>query len=78
MAHVPDTSVAHGVAFARIRAAVAGFGARLARAGSVYAAAQSRQDEFTRLNALSDEQLAELHLRREDIARYVFRDLIGF
>ncbi len=36
--------------------------------------ANSRQDQVQRLNAMSDQQLADFGVRREDIVRYVFRD----
>lgn len=35
----------------------------------------SRARELERLNAMSDEALAEQGLRREDIVRHVFRDV---
>ncbi|MSU90178.1 DUF1127 domain-containing protein [Rhodobacteraceae bacterium 2CG4] len=37
-------------------------------------AASGRMQELERLQAMSDEELAELGLRREDIVRHVFRD----
>lgn len=37
--------------------------------------AQSRAAEMNRLNDMSDRQLADLGIEREDIARHVFRDL---
>ena len=42
-----------------------------------YAEAASRADEFERLNALTDEELAARGLTRADIGRYVFRDLMA-
>ncbi|MGX9355651.1 DUF1127 domain-containing protein [Roseobacteraceae bacterium S113] len=36
----------------------------------------SRAREMDRLSAMSDQQLAARGLRREDIARHVFRDII--
>ena len=50
--------------------------ASLVRGFNTYIESQSRMDQVTRLNAKSDAQLAEMGLRREDIPRYVFRDLI--
>jgi len=38
----------------------------------------SRTAELDRLNAMSDAELARRGLRRDEVARYVFRDLIGF
>ncbi|SLN22755.1 hypothetical protein PSA7680_00916 [Pseudoruegeria aquimaris] len=40
------------------------------------AESRSRVAELERLNAKSDAELAEMGLRREDIARYVFRDAL--
>ncbi len=37
--------------------------------------ANSRQDQVQRLHTMSDKQLAEFGVRREDIVRYVFRDV---
>ncbi|MDE0985605.1 MAG: DUF1127 domain-containing protein [Yoonia sp.] len=37
--------------------------------------ANSRHDQVQRLSAMSDAQLAEFGVRREDIVRYVFRDV---
>ena len=37
--------------------------------------ANSRQDQVDRLVAMSDTQLFEYGVRREDIVRYVFRDI---
>lgn len=43
---------------------------------SSLAAAQSRVEEVERLTAKSDDELARMGLKREDIARYVFRDIL--
>lgn len=40
------------------------------------AAANARAAELDALSAKSDAQLAEMGLRREDISRYVFRDIL--
>lgn len=37
--------------------------------------ANSRHEQVERLNVMSDTQLAEFGVRREDIVRYVFRDV---
>ena len=50
--------------------------ATLISAATAYGAAQSRADEVERLNAKSDAELSRIGLRREDIARYVFRDIL--
>lgn len=39
------------------------------------AVARSRSDQLERLSAMSDTQLAEFGVKREDIVRYVFRDV---
>lgn len=39
-------------------------------------AANARIEKVTRLQNKSDEELAELGLKREDIARHVFRDIL--
>ncbi|SFR36765.1 hypothetical protein SAMN04488005_1017 [Yoonia tamlensis] len=39
--------------------------------------AQDRSPEVRRLEALSDSELAAMGLRRDDIIRYVFRDVYG-
>ena len=43
---------------------------------SMSAAAEARFRRIEALNAKSDEELAAMNLRREDIAAYVFRDLM--
>ncbi|WP_127114563.1 DUF1127 domain-containing protein [Shimia sediminis] len=40
--------------------------------------ASSRQKRVTYLNSLTDNELAEMGLRREDIVLYVFRDCAGY
>ena len=54
-------------------------GGLLARIGRIFtriAEAQSRAAEVERLSAKSDAELARMGLKREDIARHVFRDII--
>lgn len=41
----------------------------------VYAERRSRIQELTRLQEKSDEELAEIGIKREEIAQHVFRDL---
>lgn len=52
------------------------FFAALMRVFSAYDAAQSRANQVQRLNGMTDAELARIGLRREDIARYVFRDIL--
>ncbi|MCR8825914.1 hypothetical protein [Pseudosulfitobacter koreensis] len=60
----------------------AGFGAALSRgftklieAGQKSRGMEARMHLIDRLNAMSDAQLAELKIARENIPAYVFRDL---
>ncbi|MFO7919206.1 DUF1127 domain-containing protein [Rhodobacteraceae bacterium W635] len=51
----------------------------LARIGAIFndiTVARSRVHEVERLNAKSDVELARIGLKREDIARHVFRDVL--
>ena len=47
----------------------------IAQGYNAYVDRQSRLDQINALHALSDDQLAAKGLRRDEIARYVFRDL---
>lgn len=58
------------------RAAFAGFFASLGRALTAASEGQARLDEAARLQAKSDAQLAELGIKRDDIVRHVFRDML--
>lgn len=55
----------------RIEAFFAGIGHKL----TAYADSASRADKVRALNAKSDAELAKLGITRDDIPRYVFRDL---
>lgn len=72
---LPTSTNVDGV---HLKAAFDRFISVLAKAFNAYATARSRSDQIDRLNAKSDEQLAEMGLKREDIPRYVFRDLFYF
>lgn len=48
---------------------------RLAQAMIAYGDSRSRAAELHSLEAKSDRELADIGLKREDIARHVFRDL---
>lgn len=50
--------------------------ARIASAATAYSVAQSRADQVQRLNEKTDAELARMGLRRENIAHYVFRDIL--
>ncbi|MBK5946362.1 hypothetical protein CCR83_07895 [Rhodobacter veldkampii DSM 11550] len=45
---------------------------------NAYVERQSRVQEIDRLNAMSDEELLKLGIRRERIAQHVFRDRFVF
>ena len=73
MAFYSDT---HAPATTGILPRIGGFFAGLAQAVFTARAAEARVHEMERLMAKSDAELAELGLRREDIARHVFRDIL--
>ncbi|MDJ0827121.1 MAG: DUF1127 domain-containing protein [Rhodobacter sp.] len=72
MAFHSETYGTHSGLLARVGAWFAGLG----RAVFVARAAEARVTEMERLTAMSDAELAKLGLRREDIARHVFRDIL--
>lgn len=51
------------------------FFAALGRGFTVYVERKSRAREIAALNAKTDEQLAAMGIRRDQIAVYVFRDM---
>ncbi|NKX43643.1 hypothetical protein [Roseicyclus persicicus] len=55
-------------------APVAAFFRALARAVALGSNAQARFDRVQRLQALSDDELARIGLKRDDIVRHVFAD----
>jgi len=62
--------------FSTVWAGIADFFAAVGRAMTVCAAAETRLRRIDALNAKSDEELAAMNLRRQDIPAYVFRDLM--
>lgn len=71
------TSDAPGrAALRRIRAAFTTVFAGLGHGFAAVAVARARMDQLERLNAKSDAQLGAMGLRREDIPRHVFRDIL--
>ncbi|KQI67527.1 hypothetical protein AN189_15295 [Loktanella sp. 3ANDIMAR09] len=60
-----------------MRENLAAFGRGLSRGMEAYAHRKSRIDQMERLNAKTDAELAEMGLRRQDIARHVFADLMN-
>ena len=73
MAFYSDT---HAPTTTGILTRIGGFFAGLAQAVLTARAAEARVHEMERLAAKSDADLAALGLRREDIARHVFRDIL--
>ncbi len=73
MAFFSDT---HAPATAGIWSRIGDFLASLGQAVFTARAAEARVQEMERLMAKSDADLAELGLRREDIARHVFRGVL--
>jgi len=55
---------------------VTDFFAAVSRAITVSAAMDARMQRIEALNAKTDQELAEMGLRRADITAYVFRDLM--
>lgn len=55
---------------------ISNFFSAFGRAITVSASADARLRKVEALNAKTDAELAEMNLRREDIAAYVFRDLM--
>jgi uncharacterized protein YjiS (DUF1127 family) len=70
-ANAPAT---HGLISTVFRSVTSFFRA-IAQGMVAYGQAKARAREITALNAMSDLKLASLGLRRENIARYVLRDL---
>ena len=56
--------------------AIGTFFAQLGSSMTLAASAEQRFQQVQRLQAKSDAELAAMNLRREDIAAYVFRDLM--
>lgn len=54
---------------------MAGFFEGIGRGLTAYAERHSRMDQIARLSAKSDQELAAMGLKRQDIARYVYRDV---
>ncbi len=52
-----------------------GFFEGIGRGLTAYAERHGRVDQINRLNAKSDAELSAMGLKREEIARYVYRDI---
>lgn len=59
----------------RLKATLDTFFAGIGQGFNAYLTSGARLEEIERHYALSDEELAEMGLEREDIPRHVFRDL---
>jgi uncharacterized protein YjiS (DUF1127 family) len=70
------TTAARSSVLAGTRAQLDRLFASIGQGFNAYLESQGRTEEIERLSSKSDKQLAEMGLRREDIPRYVFRDLI--
>ncbi|GGE37191.1 DUF1127 domain-containing protein [Actibacterium pelagium] len=66
-----QTNTTHGFGLTR---ALAAFGRGFIAFMDNWSQASSRMEKVKALQALSDEQLAERGLKRDDIVRYVFAD----
>lgn len=73
MAYVTQS---HSTLFSSIWAGISGFFSALGHAITMSASADARLRKVEMLNAKSDAELAAMNLRREDIAAFVFRDLM--
>ncbi len=72
------TQTLHSSAFPiRGIAQIIGFFTALAQAFAVASNAQARFDEIQQLQALSDADLARRGIKRDDIVRHVYADLMG-
>ncbi|SEW28991.1 hypothetical protein SAMN05444851_2742 [Aliiroseovarius sediminilitoris] len=58
-----------------VRARIASFFASIGQAIIIASESRSRMDQIKALEARSDDELAEMGLKRENIVQHVFRDL---
>lgn len=63
---------------ARLMARIDAFFAGIGQGMNAYIHRKSRSDEIDALNAKSDAELAAMGLERDDIPRYVFRDIFYY
>ena len=69
MAAIDHSSAPHGAGL------LTRIGARLREMNESFMEARARTAEFSYYNEKSDAELAKLGLRREEIARHVYRDM---
>ena len=72
MAYFNDTQASHQSFFERLANVLR----NIATSIDLAASSNARMRQMEQLSALSDAELAEKGLRREDIARHVFRDVL--
>ncbi len=60
---------------ARLMARIDAFFASMGQGINAYMHRKSRMDQIEALNALTDAELAKIGITRDDIPRYVFRDM---
>lgn len=70
VSHITDAGI-----LARVWAPLAATFQAFGNAVAASAAAEARLEEVRRLQSCSDEKLAELGLKRDDIVRHVFREI---
>lgn len=68
--HSTNTSIPSG-----LRAGIDSFLTSFRQGFNAYVTSRARLNELQRLHDKTDEELAQMGLKREDIARHVFRDL---
>ncbi|WP_121065200.1 hypothetical protein [Chachezhania antarctica] len=71
------TNTQTGMPSGGVRAALDMFFATIGQGFNTYLSTQARIGEMEALYAKSDAQLAQLGLTREDVPRYVFRDMLA-
>lgn len=72
-----STNTHAGTVSGNVRAALDTFFATIGQGFNTYLTTQARIGEMEALYAKSDAQLGQMGLTREDIPRYVFRDLLA-
>lgn len=73
-----DTSLTYSAPRSGLRNRLDAFFAGLGQGFNAYLVSASRMRQIEALNAKSDEQLKAMGLQRDDIPRYVFRDIFAF
>ncbi len=71
-----STNISSGAALARARELFSRFLNGLGQGLDAYMTARSRMHQIEKLNAKSDAELAAMGLKRDEIPRHVFRDIL--